>query len=55
MLPIALGLIGLVYQFTSFSSRARSISASLDWLDWAPFFVAPMRGDASLIAGIYGA
>jgi hypothetical protein len=55
MPPIALGLTGLVYQIHVFLKQGKVDFASLDWLDWTLFFVVPMLGNASLIAGIYGA
>ena len=48
------GLIGLSYQIYVILVQRKIDFASLDWLDWALFSVAPALGNASLIAGAAG-
>jgi hypothetical protein len=48
------GLTGLVYQIHVILMRRKVDYASLDWLDWTLFSVAPALGNASMIAGAAG-
>jgi len=48
------GLTGLVYQIHVVLMQRKVDYASLDWLDWTLFSVAPAFGNASMIAGAAG-
>ena len=48
------GLTGLVYQVHISFNQRKVDFVSLDWLDWTLFSVAPVLGNASLIAGAVG-
>jgi len=48
------GLTGLIYQIHASLNQRKVDFVSLDWLDWTLFSVAPVLGNASLIAGAAG-
>jgi hypothetical protein len=48
------GLTGLLSQIRVILRQRKVDFASLDWLDWTLFSVAPVLGNASLIAGAAG-
>jgi hypothetical protein len=48
------GLTGLLYQIQASLNQRKVDFVSLEWLDWALFSVAPVLGNASLIAGAAG-
>ena len=48
------GLIGLIYQVYVVLNQRKVDFISLDWLDWTLFAVAPLLGNAALIAGAAG-
>jgi len=48
------GLTGLLYQIRASLKQRKVDFASLDWLDWTLFSVAPVLGNVSLIAGSAG-
>jgi hypothetical protein len=48
------GLTGLLYQIHASLNQRNVDFVSLDWLDWTLFSVAPVLGNASLIAGAAG-
>ena len=48
------GLIGLLYQIQASLNQRKIDFVPLDWLDWILFSVAPVLGNASLIAGAAG-
>jgi len=48
------GLTGLVYQIRVIRKQRKVDFVSPDWLDWTLFSIAPVLGNASLIAGAAG-